>query len=276
MICLTGDVHQPLGSLDQQAATLDEVACALRYAEIAAAHGLKVTFFVTARAVTTHPAAMQALAQMDNVSLGGHTVSAFQPRWMYRALRVLGGGTWPGWYQRWDARHTRKVVERASGAPCVTWRTHAFRADHRTPAALAAAGIGVVSDEATGPSVLRPRQRGPLVSLPLNTHEDHTHLYHGLRTPERVQHERAQGKGLGVGVGPDPESYTPAAWLDIVTTQVQQISAAGGLATLLVHPLCMHVVDDFATFADLCLRLASYPSIWAQEATAFVNDDRAT
>jgi len=267
MICLTGDVHHPLGSLDQQAARLNEVACALRYAELAARYGLKVTLFITGQAVVEHRDEFQELHRRENVSFGGHTYTAFQPRSLFRLLRLLGGTAYgPAWYQRWDIARTVRLIERTVDQQCIAWRTHAFRSDRRTYAAARAVGIRVISDEVTAPTVLFPRYRWGLLSLPINVLEDHTHLYHGLRTPEHVQRVRSEGKGRGIGIGPDPASYTPAEWARLVIEQVEGITTAGGLATLLVHPICMHVADNFRTFEWLCSALGRHRSIWAHEA----------
>jgi len=267
MICLTGDVHQPLGSMDQRAARLNEVACALRYAEVGERCDLKATLFVTGRAAIKHEAELRELAGRENVRIEGHTYSAFQPRLLFRLLRFLGGAVYgPAWYQSWDIAHTVRLIERVTGRPCVAWRTHAFQSNRYTYAAAHAAGVQVISDEVTGPDVLFPRYRWGLLSLPINVLEDHTHLYHGLRTPEHVRRVRPKGGGRGIGVGPDPASYTPEEWAAIVTAQVEHITSRGGLATLLVHPICMHVADDFQTFERLCRALSRYGSIWAHEA----------
>lgn len=267
MICITGDVHHSIESMDQQVARSDEVHCALRYADLAALHRLKVTLFVTGRALVEHRPAAQELARRENVSMGGHTYSAFRPRVLFKLLRSISNGVYgPPWYQRWDVARTVHLVEKVSGAPCTAWRTHAFRSNQHTYAAVRAAGVRVISDEVTGPDVLNPRWRWQLLSLPINTHEDHTHLYHGLRTSEHVKSVRSLGKGRGMGIGPDSRSYTPREWASLVLEQVESIVSAGGLATLLVHPICMHVADDFKTFEELCSALGRYQSIWAQEA----------
>ncbi len=270
MICLTGDVHHPLGSLDQRVARLNEVACAVRYADLAARYGLKVTLFITGLAVIKHRAEFEELRRRENVTFGGHTYTAFQPPFLFRLLRLLGRTTYgPAWYQRWDITRTVRLIEEATNRPCITWRTHAFRSNHHTYTAARTAGIRVISDEVTDPYVLFPYHRWGLLSLPINVIEDHTHLYHGLRTPEHVQRVRSRGRGRGVGVGPDLASYTPAEWAQLVVQQVEQITAAGGLATLLIHPICMHVTDDFKIFERLCKALTCHPTLWAHEVLEF-------
>ncbi|MFQ5615260.1 MAG: polysaccharide deacetylase family protein [Anaerolineales bacterium] len=264
MICLTGDVHQPIGSMDQRVARLNEPACALRWAEIAASHGLKATLFVAGRAVIEHPVETRTLAGLGHVAIGGHTYSCFLPRPLFRVLRLVSGAAYgPAWYQRWDAARTVRLIEGLTGEPCLTWRTHAFRSDARTYEAVRRAGVRVISDEVTGPEVTHPRRLG-VISLPLNTLDDHTHLYHGLRTPEHVRRKRAAGTG-GVGIGPDPESYSPAEWVDRVLRQVEEIASSGGIATILAHPICMHVAGDFRSFERLCRALRGHESIWAHE-----------
>ncbi len=79
-------------------------------------------------------------------------------------------------------------------------------------------------------------------------------MYHAERTPEHVAAE---------GYGP---SYPPATWCQKVCVQVEKIFSADGIATVLAHPICMKVADDFATFERLCAFLSNYPSWFASEA----------
>jgi hypothetical protein len=50
-----------------------------------------------------------------------------------------------------------------------------------------------------------------------------------------------------------------------VERQVEEIHRAGGVATVLMHPLCMYLADRFATADRLLGVLSRYPALWASE-----------
>ena len=254
-IILTGDVHQHIGSSDQRFTACSEAALAADYARIAARHGMKVTLFFTGRAIVEDGAAARPLLAMKNVEFGGHGWDALRPWWWHGLLtRLAGSPHGPPWLQQRMIRRTCTLVERFTGRPVRSWRNHAYRYDRHTPRLLAEAGIVAWSDE------VQPNHDGPrrdptgVVILPINTLPDHEHLYHGARTPAFVA---AEGRGT---------SYQPNRWYDIVCAQAQAIVEAGGIATILAHPICMKVADDFATFESLCAALSTYPVLFVSEA----------
>ncbi len=263
MICLTGDVHHAtLRTNDQKYADCGEVEAARTYVQIAARHDLKITMFVTGKAFLEKPEILRDIAQQPHVEIGGHTWTAFSPDLLYRGFGfVFGTHCGPAPWQRREIRKTLDLAEHITGTRPVAWRDHAYIRDDNTPGLLAQAGVRVLSDEVastkTGPE---PMPEG-VVSLPINVVPDHEHLYHAHRTPERVA-QRAQDTP---GDFPS-ESYTPAEWLDQATQQIERIDAAGGVATILAHPLCMYLADRFETFEKLCDRLATKESVFAGQA----------
>jgi len=148
---------------------------------------------------------------------------------------------------------TCAVIKQYTGQPVRSWRHHAYRHDQHTLRLLAKAGITVWSDEVQLDCYSPRRHPDGVVILPINTLPDHEHLYHGARTPELVA---AEGRG---------PSYPPELWCDQVCTQVERIVNAGGVATLLAHPICMKVADNFATFEQLCAFLSRHTSLFASE-----------
>lgn len=257
-VVLTGDVHHRIPSGDRRHATDSESALAVEYATIARRHGLRTTLFLTGRAVADEADDSRPLVSMDNVEIGGHGWDAFQPRKLYAALRrVSGSPHGPGLYQRyWTIRRTCTALERFTGAPIRSWRNHAYTRDRRTPVLLAQAGISAWSDEVDlergGPYL----HESGLVVLPMNTLPDHEHVFHGDLTPEVAQ---ASSRS---------EVYPAAEWLERVCRQTESIVSAGGVATILAHPLCMKVADEWATFEQLCSFLAQFPSLFAAEAAS--------
>jgi hypothetical protein len=135
-----------------------------------------------------------------------------------------------------------------------SWRNHAYQHDANTPRLLARCGLTAWSDDV---DLTRPGpylHDGGIVALPINTLPDHEHVFHGDLTSETV--------------GTRSEVYTPDAWCDLVCDQVASLVEAGGTATILAHPLCMKVADDWSSFERLCTFLTRYPSSTAEQAVA--------
>ena len=253
-IVLTGDVHQWIDSADRAYASETEGALAPHQARIAGRTGLKITLFFTGRAVIEDPAAVVALLAEENVEIGGHGWDSFRPHWRYRAMNKLFGS--PHGSRAMQARmvdRTRVAIERATARPVLSWRNHAYNFDVHTPRVLADAGIRVWSDQ-VDPDRLGPyRHQDGVTILPINTTPDHEHLLHGGQTEETIPPARR------------PQYYFADAWRERVVQETETIVGRGGVATILAHPLCMKVVDDWKTFERLCSELSGYPSAWATE-----------
>jgi hypothetical protein len=248
MICITGDVHHAsMDTTDQQAASTDIETVTEQYVEIAATYDVKVTLFVTGKFCreVTDPRRID----QENVEIGGHTWSAFQPRRLYDIFeRITGNIYGPRLYQRWDIGKTLDAVESTFGHRPTSWRTHAYRSNQTTLDELSKTSVSIVSDEVT-PEQMRPtRVRESLMSLPINVMPDHEHLYHGARTREHVESKRAGGWEDSF----TSESYMIGDYYNIIVNQIEEIIKSEGIATILLHPICMKVADDFEVFERLC------------------------
>jgi hypothetical protein len=151
-------------------------------------------------------------------------------------------------------RRTSATIERLTGQRIRSWRNHAYCFDCHTPHVLAGAGIRVWSDEVNRDRVGPHLHTSGVTILPINTTPDHEHLYHGDQTLETVP---AEGR---------PQYNDSHGWRESVSRQAELIVARGGVATILAHPLCMKVVDDWRTFERLCASLSRFPSAWAVQA----------
>lgn len=259
-IVLTGDVHHAIGGADQAFTDRSEAAHAVEYANIAARHRLRITLFFTGRAIIETGGDAHPLWAMEHVEIGGHGWNAFQPRLWHGLLnRTLGSPHGPAWLQRRMIRRTRRTIQLHTGRAVHSWRNHAYRHDRNTPRLLAADAVEVWSDE-VNPDRARPyRHRDGIVVVPINTTPDHEYLRHGAWPRESAA---LQWGGA---------SYDADEWCTRVCAQVDAIVRGGGLATILAHPLCMKIVDDWATFERLCAHLSNYPSLHAQEAGAAID-----
>jgi hypothetical protein len=245
-----------MGTRDQEYLAETEPHVTETYADIAGRHDLKVTFFVTGRAVEEEPEVFQRLARRDHVELGGHNYYAFQPRWLYNWIfyRTLGLWNGPAFYQNWEIRKTIKQFKKITGVRIRAWRDHAYRHDCNTYHLLANNGIEVVSDE-VGPECTGPYLHDDgIVSLPVNVMPDSDHMYHGFFQPETTR-----GWSLQRSTFP-PDMMWPEEWLEQVKRQIESIVKKGGTASLLVHPAPMKIIDNFETFSKLCSFLSKFQS----------------
>lgn len=259
-VVLTGDVHHWIRSSDRTYAIQSESELGVEYARIAGRHGLKVTLFVTGRAVVDERDDLEPLLSLEHVEIGGHGWDAFQPTRLYAAIRRLGGSPHgPTSYQRsWTIGRTCAALGRFTGRPVRSWRNHAYQHDAHTPRLLAEAGVVAWSDEVDLESGGPYRHESGVVVLPMNTLPDHEHVFHGDLTPDAL------------GDGSSREVYPPGEWCDRVCRQTAAILESGGTATILAHPLCMKVADDWSSFERLCGFLAQFPSLTAVEAAELV------
>ena len=242
-VCLTGDVHHmSLSTRDQEYMKTTEVGAAIEYAEIAGDHGIPVTLFVTGKAVSEEPDRIDQLADMDHVELGGHNYYAFGTL-AHKAFRGLFG-SWngPRPIQRWEIRKTLAAFA-DRGIDVRVWRDHAYRHDDNTAELLSRQGLTHFSD-AVGPDEHVRRTDGVTV-VPINTPPDHEHVYHAFRTPEFVAESGFEGP-FGT------ESHSPDDWVEWVLDHVADRRDAGQVATVLAHPACMRLADEFEAFEELC------------------------
>jgi peptidoglycan/xylan/chitin deacetylase (PgdA/CDA1 family) len=273
MICLTGDVHHmSLATNDQRylVGKPSETQIAARYAALAAEHGLKLTLYVTGRTFVEEAHALKPLLENPFVEIGGHTYEGLPQRpltaWWYR----LRGQTPPSHgyshgsrrRQRRDILRTREVLQRATGGPMLSWRSHGLVADANTYPLLAECGVRCISDEINDRKLAPERTAEGLISHPMNVIPDHDHLYHAHRDEAFV--ERAKARGYGADCFGN-DSYTAEALAGRIRAQVQRVESAGGAATILMHPVCQYLADEFASAKDLFAFFAQFRSVWARE-----------
>jgi len=242
---------------DQSYMDRTEVEAAIEYAEIAAEYDVPVTLFVTGKAAVEEPERVERLAAMGNVEIGGHNYWAFDTliHSGWRALeKVTGGkiGSWngPHSFQRFEIRRTIESLSEC-GADVKSWRDHAYRHDKYTLELLVEAGIKHFSDT-IGPEE-SIRQENEMTVVPVNTPPDHEHVYHAFRTPESEAVEQFEGPFGG-------ESVFVEEWVECVLDRIEVLQDDSRVATVLAHPACLWLTDEFDGFESLLSAIADRQS----------------
>ena len=283
MICLTGDIHHDgLVTNEQlwlrdQGRDVSEVRIALDYVRLCEKHGVKCTLYTTGRTLAEQWDAFQPIADSSVVEVGGHTYGGLPRSTFSRLWAWLTGGISishshsHGSYtkQQRDTQRMMGIARKRLGHDIVSWRSHGLVVDENTYPILADAGIRFISDE-TDWSKLRP-ERTPegLISHPMNVIMDHDHIYHAHRTREYVEKQK---KNWTFEQDPTMQSYDIGPWGELVGEQVRKIEEQGGVATVLMHPLCMYVADEFETLERLLEQFSASKTIWAREVGEFVQE----
>lgn len=250
MICLTGDIHHMgMKTLDQRYLTGTEADAALRFMDIADRYGLKATLFATGKLFPEDPRTMEKLTGYPNLEVGGHNYYAFKPRLPFKILkRVAGLANGPYFFQSHEVARTIRTITGTTGKPVLSWRNHGYRNDRNTAAILARQGIRFYSDE-VAPEKSHPYRKNGLTIVPINVSPDHDTIAHG---------------GLTAG-------STVGQWLETVKGQIEAIAAGGGVATILAHPACMEIADDFKTFRQLAQYVSQYKSLFMNELSSYTD-----
>lgn len=255
MICLTGDVHHmSLKAKDQPYLSGSEIDASMKYLQIAAGYGISVTLFITGKCFIEEPKKIDALLKMKNLEIGGHNYFAFKPRLPFKmSYRLFGRKNGPAFFQQWEVKKTLETIEQHTGTPAVSWRNHGYRNDRNTPGILKQNGIRCYSD-CVDPNVLFPYSQYDMTIVPVNVIPDHEYVYHGSLRKGVIDESKLLNLPFAT------QGCTVEQWFQKVVDSVATIDEQGGLATLLIHPACMEVADDFVVFKKLCRILAKYRS----------------
>ena len=262
MICLTGDIHHmSLKTNDQKYLNISEVEAAIEYASIAKDFGIKATFFATGKSVGEERSNFKSLLEYPNIELGGHNYYAFRPKWLYNGVfnRMIGLSNGPVFYQNYEVKKTIRIFKKLLGIKIISWRNHAYRHDRNTYRLLFENGIRFVSDE-VDPIKLKPYRRYEgIYSVPINVLPDHDHIYHPDLTPETTKNwSLARDKF-------SPTFYNIDDWFEIIKGQITAVMKMDGIATVLVHPACMKIVDNFKIFKQLCRLICQYKTMFMRK-----------
>jgi peptidoglycan/xylan/chitin deacetylase (PgdA/CDA1 family) len=274
MICLTGDIHHSsLGTNDQRFVDYprdSEIKIAVRFARLVQRYGLKATFYVTGKTLAEEWEDFRPIAEAEEVEIGGHTYDGLPANRMARLWYRMRGLCPPSHGYRHGSRRKQKrdimrtvgIIKEKTGRDVLSWRSHGLVRDRNTYPLLAECGIRMISDEISDTKYVPEETPEGLLSHPMNVLPDHDHLLHAHRDREFV--EKAKQRGYGADCF-GCESYTIDGWGEIVKQQVDRSEHSGGVATVLMHPVCQFLADGFKT-AEVLLKLFSrHETVWARD-----------
>ncbi len=306
MVFLTGDVHNmSLNVKHQSLLSTTELVAAEKYVSIAEEHGIKVTLFISGKALAEEPQNADKLLKHADLEIGGHTWNSFAFKRLHRAFDLLYGSPFgPKSYQNWDIRKTLAQIKKSTGKDPVSWRSHLYAENHHTHNLLVKHGIKVVSN-AVGPEKRIKRLPDGLISVPVNIMPDHEYVYHGVITPARRQEQiqyyqrlesakrkgwsflldekelrfpkrskiflKAQLKAILNKGRPNnslpfgDQKITKEDWLRRLKDNIPKQLSEKGFATLEIHPICMSVFDEMRTFVEICKFLKQYRTATLRE-----------
>lgn len=257
MVCVTGDVHQrSYRGTDTPFSPFSEVELATKYAEIAARYGIRITLFVTGKACIEEAERLKQLADMSHCEIGGHTFAAFRDPWSKIYRKILGTPWGREAHQRDDIKKTIESIQSVTGKRISVWRNHSYIHTADTSRLLEAASIQWVSDEVNSTKLSWESLSPTLKSLPINVTPDHEHLLHGKYQYGKTKTSKLEGRVLITD------------WVEQVQGKVQAITESQGIATILVHPLCMEIADGMKTFENLCKFLQPLQNCWVSQASS--------
>jgi len=272
MICLTGDVHHDGLRTNEQMflspQKISEVAVSVEYVRLCEKYNVKCTLYVTGRILADQWQEFRPAADSPLVEIGGHSYGGFPASYWEKLKARLTGrvacshGSSPGSFssQKQDVTTMMAIARQRTGKDIVSWRSHGLVRDQYTYQILAQAGIHFISDELNWQKIFPERLPKGLISHPMNVIIDHDHIYHAHRTPEYVKRQ-----GRPFPDDPASESYPVEEWGNLVEKQVLAIEGKGGVATVLMHPICMFTADGFKTMERLLKIVSRYKTLWASE-----------
>ncbi len=264
MICLTGDLHHTsLGTGNQKASDITEIAIAARYLRMLEDAQIKVTFFVSGRSFLEEWADLQPICSSPWVEIGGHNMNCFKPALPHRIWKKLTRSyNGPLSVQKRDAERTRDVIRARTGQTIVCWRNHMYMHGPFTETALVQAGLRVCSDGVEAASMGPVRHPTGLWLFPINVMPDHEHLYHAERTPAWVKwwQERYQwSDDYG------PESYWVEDWTDRVLQNLEHNERRGAVSCMIIHPITLYLADGFRSFQRIRDYLAARKTVFMSD-----------
>ena len=163
--------------------------------------------------------------------IGGHTFSAYQPILLSKINKKIFKSVYrSAKHQYGDIKKTSDTIFDKLGVKIEYWRNHAYQSNESTNKILIDLGFTRVSNEVDIKKLSVEKLGNSMYSYPINTLPDHENLPHST--------EHVGGMEL-------------FNWTQINTNIVEKILKKNGVATLLLHPLCMYLENKFSNMEKL-------------------------
>ena len=273
-ICLTGDLHHAsLRTGNQAHADRTEIDIAAEYTERLREASVKVTYFVSGRAMDEEWPSLRPICASPNVELGGHNYSCFEPALAHRVFKkIVGSYNGPSFVQRRDCLRTIEAIERRTGRRIRAFRNHMYMHGPGTEEVLSSCGIEVCSDGVRAASMGPEWHADGLYNLPINVIPDHEHLYHAERTREWVA---AWQRRYGFRDDFGSQSYEVEEWTDLVIDRLHANAERGAVSTVLIHPITLYLCDRFHSFRRILDVLARAETLFVSDTVALTARSQA-
>jgi hypothetical protein len=243
-IWLTGDVHHMSMKgtdhllLSKKNIKTTEVDLCDPYLEICNQYGFKPTLFFTGKSIEQESKKIQKLISKYKFNIGGHTFATYQPILFSKFSRKLFGSPYYSKQNQYnDIIKTKNIINKKLGVKIKYWRNHAYQFDKYTNNILSQEGFTRVSNIVDTKLNFIEKISNNLFSYPINTLPDHENLPHSIEHKNQID---------------------PNIWLSKNIKYVKNIINHDGTATLLLHPLCMFLEDNFSFMIKLLSKLSKY------------------
>lgn len=232
-IIFTADIHNmTMKGGDQKLIKDDnitEVKLCYTFLEVMNKYGFKPILFFTGKSILEELDDIKYLMKNYNFYIGGHTYNAYKPKIIFRSFYRLFKTFYPlKFIQDLDIKITKKIFLNKLNVEIIYWRNHAYFHDKNTNDLLKNNGFELVSNIVDLQYYI-PKKKNNLVLLPINTFPDHEYLDHS------TDHS---------------SNWTLDHWYKANLIQINKILSKKGLATLLTHPLCIYLEDNFNSFDE--------------------------
>jgi peptidoglycan/xylan/chitin deacetylase (PgdA/CDA1 family) len=248
MIYLTGDVHASIKGHWEQEKAGNELDTTKKYLEILKKNNISCTLFLNGKCLEQESEKVRELLDYD-IEIGGHTYDNFgkmNPIKSYLNRKRFGCVYGSLSYQKKDIEKTKKAFDKLN-LKMNSWRTHAFASNDKTFRLLKENNVRYVSDLLGD---IKPFEKEGVIHVPINIPDDVDTIAFGFLTPESRNPFASCTKGR----------IKPEEWFEILKKRIILNEKKKIPSILLIHPLTMAVLDDFALFEKIAEFLKKYKS----------------
>lgn len=250
MIFLTGDVHNSIKESWEQKSigASDDIESAEKFLKILEKYKIKSTLFLNGSLLENNREKIKDLLKYD-IEIGGHTYNNFGQMNIFKSYfnrKMFGCVYGSDNYQKKDILKTKIAFEKI-GLKMDSWRTHSFASNEKTFEFLRDNGVKFVSD-LLGNQL--PFEKNGMIHVPINLPVDQNTMVYGNLSPENRDPFASCTKGR----------ISSEEWFEIFKKRISSNERKKIPSIMLIHPMTMRVLDDFAMFEKIAKFLSKYES----------------